>query len=142
MFTVEFAWFCLDLPDHASVEVSTTPPNPLFPDAPVTTCWTLSLERFELTAYLSATRDLTDLSRNIVDDPTLIATPFNRNGIPGMRCGDYDRARTQIDWWYHLHGLTLSLTLTAKGYPHTEPTGAERAEHAAIIDSVRRVEPG
>ena len=139
MFTFELAWFRLDLPDHASVEVMTSPPNPLFPEAPVTTRWTLSLERFEIEAHLSATRDLSDLSRMAAEDRTLKVEPFNRNGIPGLSCGDYDRDRTQIDWWFYLHGLTLSLTLSAKGYPRTLPTDAERAEHRAIIDSVRRI---
>ncbi|MEM7671457.1 MAG: hypothetical protein AAF317_20435 [Pseudomonadota bacterium] len=139
MFTVEFAWFCLDLPDHATVEAFTSPPNPLFPESPVTTRWLLGLERYEITAHLSATRDLTELTRMAADQSGLQAEPFNRGGIPGMRYGAYERDRTQIDWWFYLHGLTLSLSLTAKTFPKTLPTEAERTEHRAIIDSVRRV---
>ncbi len=138
MYTVEFAWFCLDLPDHATVEAYTSPPNPLFPDSRVTTRWVLSLERYEMTAHLSASRDLSELSRMASDKTGLRAEPFNRNGIPGMRYGAYDLDRTQIEWWFYLHGLTLSLSLAAKGYPRTLPTEIERMEHETIIESVRR----
>lgn len=139
MYTVELAWFCFDLPDHATIAAHTSPPNPLFPDSRVTTRWVISLERYAITAHLSATRDLTELSRMAADGSSLRAEPFDRGGIPGMRYGAYDRDRTQIDWWFYLHGLTLSLSLEASAYPKTLPTQAERAEHRAIIDSIRRV---
>ncbi len=138
MYTVEFAWFCLDLPDHATVQAHTSPPNLLFPDSRVTTRWVLSLERFEVTTHLSASRDLSELSRMAADRTDLRAEPFNRNNIPGTRYGDYNLDRTQIEWWFYLHGLTLSLSLAAKGYPRTLPTQMERAEHDRIIESVRR----
>lgn len=138
MYTTELAWFCFDLPDYAEVEAQTSPPNPLFPDSRVTTRWVISLERFELAAVLSATRDLSDLSRAAIDQGGQ-ADGFNQSGIPGMRYGAYDQNRTQIDWWFQLHGLTLSLTLTAKAYPRTLPTEAEAHDIAAIIASVRRV---
>lgn len=142
MFTVELAWFQFDLPDHATIAAVTATPNPLFPDARVTTQWIATLERFELTAYLSATRDLTDISREAFDSGEPDFKSFNQNFIPAVRSGAYDRDRTQIDWGFHLNGLTLLLRLTAKGYPKTLPTDAEAREHDAIIASVQRVSRG
>ncbi|MEL6687974.1 MAG: hypothetical protein AAFP97_10175 [Pseudomonadota bacterium] len=141
MFSVELAWFEFDLPDHARVEATVASPNPLFPDSRVTTRWMASLDRFELGFQLSATQDLTHISRNAFDsdEPGLAAQPFNQNGIPALRFGAYDRTRSRIDWAFHLHGLTLMLDLTASGFARTLPTEAERAEHEAIIASVRRV---
>jgi hypothetical protein len=142
MFTVELAWFQFDLPDHATIEAVTASPNPLFPDSRVTTQWTISLERFEMTAHLSATRDLTELSRMAFDSGEPGLKQFSQNGIPAIRSGAYDRDRTQIDWGFHLLGLTLLIRLTAKGYPKTLPTEAEAREHAMIIASVQRVTRG
>lgn len=141
MFTAEIAWFELDLPDHASVEATVASPNPLFPDNRVTTRWTASLERFELGIQLSATQDLAHISRTAFDsnEPGLTAQPFNQNGIPALKFGAYDRTRTRIDWAFHMHGLTLLLDLTASGFARTLPTESERAEHEAIIASVRRI---
>lgn len=139
MFTVELAWFQFDLPDHATIAAVTASPNPLFPDSRVTTQWIAALERFELTAYLSVTRDLTDISRAAFDTGEPGFKQFNQNGIPAIRSGEYDRDRTQIDWGFHLNGVTLLFRLMAKGYPKTLPTEAEAREHAAIISSVRRV---
>ena len=141
MFTVELAWFEFDLPDHASVEASVSSPNPLFPNNRVTTRWTASLERFELGFQLSATQDLSHISRHAFDsnEPGLFAQPFDQNGIPALRFGAYDRTRSRIDWAFHLHGLTLMLDLTASGFARTLPTDEERAEHDAIIASVRRI---
>lgn len=142
MFTVELAWFQFDLPDHATIAAVTATPNPLFPDARVTTQWIATLERFALTAYLSATRDLTDISREAFDAGESDFKSFNQNFIPAVRSGAYDRDRTQIDWGFHVNGLSLLLRLTAKGYPKTLPTDAEAREHAAIIASVQRVSRG
>lgn len=141
MFTVELAWFEFDLPDHATVEATVASPNPLFPDNRVTTRWTAALERFQLGFQLSATQDLTHISRAAFEsnEPGLAAKPFNQNGIPGLKFGAYDRTRTRIDWSFHLQGLSLMLDLTASGYARTIPTEEERAEHEAIIASVRRV---
>lgn len=141
MFTVELAWFEFDLPDHATVEATVASPNPLFPDNRVTTRWTAALERFQLGFQLSATQDLTHISRAAFEsnEPGLAAKPFNQNGIPGLKFGAYDRTRTRIDWSFHLQGLSLMLDLTASGYARTLPTEEERAEHEAIIASVRRV---
>ena len=139
MYTVELAWFQFDLPDHATTEAVTASPNPLFPDARVTTQWRIDLERFDMRVGLSATRDLTDLSRQAFDAGA-DTNRFERNSIPGLGYGDYDQDRTRIDWWFSLHGLTLMLGLQAKGFPRTLPSEAERREHMAIIDSVRRVE--
>ena len=141
MFTVELAWFEFDLPDHATVEATVASPNPLFPDNRVTTRWTAALERFQLGFQLSATQDLTHISRAAFEsnEPGLAAKPFNQNGIPGLKFGAYDRTRTRIDWSFHLQGLSLMLDLTASGYARTIPTEKERAEHEAIIASVRRV---
>lgn len=142
MFTVELAWFQFDLPDHATIAAVTATPNPLFPDARVTTQWIATLERFELTAYLSATRDLTDISREAFDAGEPDFKSFNQNFIPAVRSGAYDRDRTQINWGFHVNGLSLLLRLTAKGYPKTLPTDAEVREHDAIIASVQRVSRG
>lgn len=142
MFTVELAWFQFDLPDHATIVAVTASPNPLFPSSRVTTQWAVALERFELTVHLSATRDLTDLSREAFDKGVPDLKQFSQNGIPAIRSGAYDRDRTQIDWGFHLLGLTLLIRLTAKGYPKTLPTEAEAQEHAEIIASVRRVTRG
>ena len=141
MFTVELAWFEFDLPDHATVEATVASPNPLFPDNRVTTRWTAALERFQLGFQLSATQDLIHISRAAFEsnEPGLAAKPFNQNGIPGLKFGAYDRTRTRIDWSFHLQGLSLMLDLTASGYARTIPTEKERAEHEAIIASVRRV---
>lgn len=139
MFTVELAWFQFDLPDHATIAAVTASPNPLFPGSRVTTQWTVALERFELTAHLSATRDLTDISRAAFDAGEPGLKQFNQNGIPAIRSGAYDRDRTQIDWSFHINGLTLLFKLTAKAFPKTLPTDAEAREHAAIIASVQRV---
>lgn len=143
MFTVEIAWFQFDLPDHASIQAITDTANPLFPEARVTTRWIVALERFEMSLHLSAAQNLTDLSRLAFDDAHsgLTPIPFNQNGIPAMRYGAYDRDRTQIDWWFHLIGLTLSIRLKAKAFPKTLPTDAEHHEHEKIIASVRRVMP-
>ena len=139
MFTVELAWFQFDLPDHATIAAVTASPNPLFPDSRVTTQWRVALERFELTAHLSATRDLTQISRAAFDAGEPGLKQFSQNGIPAVRSGAYDRDRTQIDWGFHLNGLTLSFRLMAKAYPKTLPTDAEAREHAEIIASVRRI---
>lgn len=139
MFTVELAWFQFDLPDHATIAAMTASPNPLFPDSRVTTQWVVALERFELTVHLSATRNFTDISRAAFDAGEPGLKQFSQNGIPAVRSGAYDRDRTQIDWGFHLNGLTLSLRLMATAYPKTLPTEVEAREHAAIIASVRRV---
>lgn len=144
MYTVELAWFCFDLPDHAAFEAVTASPNPLFPDSRVTTLWKAELERFVVEIGLSATRSLSDLSQAAYgqSEPGLAAKPFSVSGMPGLRFGAYDRARTQIDWWVTLNGLTLSFTLTAKGYPKTLPIPEEVEEIEAVIASVRRVSDG
>lgn len=139
MFTVELAWFQFDLPDHATITAVTTSPNPLFPDSHVTTQWIVALERFEMTVHLSAAQDLTDISRAAFDAAETGVKQFSQSGIPAIRSGAYDRDRTQIDWAFHVLGLTLTVRLTAKGYPKTLPTEAEARENAAIIASVRRV---
>lgn len=139
MFTVELAWFQFDLPDHATIAAVTASPNPLFPRSRVTTQWVAALERFEMTVHLSATRDLTDISRAAFDAEVPGLKHFSQNGIPAIRSGAYDQDRTQIDWGFHLNGLTLSFRLMAKAYPKTIPTEAEAREHASIIASVRRV---
>jgi hypothetical protein len=139
MYTVELAWFQFDLPDHASIMAVTASPNPLFPDSRVTTQWVVALERFEFTIHLSATRGLTDISRAAFDAGEAGLKQFSQNGIPAIRSGAYDQDRTQMDWGFHLNGLTLSFRLMAKAYPKTLPTDAEAREHAAIIASVRRV---
>ena len=96
MFTVELAWLEFDLPDHATVEATVASPNPLFPDNRVTTRWTAALERFQLGFQLSATQDLTHISRAAFEsnEPGLAAKPFNQNGIPGLKFGAYDRTRS------------------------------------------------
>lgn len=139
MFTVELAWFQFDLPDHATIAAVTASPNPLFPDSRVTTQWVVALERFELTVHLSATRNFTDISRAAFDAGEPGFKQFSQNGIPAVRSGSYDQDRTQIDWGFHLNGLTLSLRLMATAYPKTLPTEAEAREHVAIIASVRRI---
>ncbi|MGJ8560425.1 MAG: hypothetical protein ACSHX3_09335 [Litorimonas sp.] len=142
MFTVELAWFQFDLPDHATITAVTASPNPLFPDSRVTTQWIVALDRFELTAHLSATRDLTDISRAAFEAGEPDFQQFSQNGIPAIRSGAYDRDHTQINWGFHLLGLTLLFRLTAKAYPKTLPTEAEAREHAEIIASVQRVTRG
>jgi hypothetical protein len=141
MFSVEIAWFEFDLPDHATITAETASPNPLFPDARVTTRWIVALDRYELTINLSATQDLSDFSRAAFDtaEKGLTVQPFNQAGIPAMRHGAYERDRTRIDWAFHLQGITLSFTLMSKGFARTLPTQGERAEHDAIIASVRQV---
>lgn len=142
MFTVELAWFQFDLPDHATITAITATPNPLFPDARVTTQWAVALERFEMSIHLSATRDLTALSRAAFDAGEPDLQQFNQNHIPAIRSGAYDRDRTQIDWGFHLNGLTLLVRLTARDFPKTLPNEAETREHAAIIASMQRLSRG
>lgn len=139
MFTVELAWFQFDLPDHATIAAVTSAPNPLFPETRVTTQWAVALERFKMAVHLSATRDLTVLSRAAFDAGEPDLKQFSQNGIPVLRSGAYDRDRSQIDWAFHLNGLTLSFRLTARDFPKTLPNDAETREHAAIIASVQRI---
>ncbi|WP_298915552.1 hypothetical protein [uncultured Algimonas sp.] len=139
MFTLELAWFELDLPDQAQVKAEVAAPSPLFSNMRVGTVWRIGLGRFEMTAALDAVRGLHDLSREAFDAGNR-ATEFDAGGLPGLRVGGYDRDDSRTDWWFSLNGLTLALTLRATSAGAIVPTEAECRDHAAIIRSVRRVE--
>jgi hypothetical protein len=140
MYMVEIGSFCLDVPDHAKVECTMSEQNPHFPDLRVVTHWKILLERFQIFAHQESKHDLSELARHITwqtrqAEPKVIAV--TRNGLDGVTHGDYNAPKTHIDWWFRGDGLTLCLTILSKTFPCTTPTQSERAENAAIIDSVR-----
>jgi hypothetical protein len=141
MYTAEFAWFEIDLPDRAELEAHVASPSPLFSNMRVGTRWHVRLGRFEIVASLDPVDGLHDLSRRAFEarEPGLTAKPVSTNGVPGMRYGDYGRAEGRIEQWYTLNGLTLALSLRPASGERTEPTADERAEHDALFASVRRI---
>lgn len=140
-YIIEIGNFCLDVPKNASVSVTVSDPSPHFPDLRVWTSWKISFERFYLTINHSAHRNLSDLGDLIVyqtrvEDPGV--HDIIRNGLTGVTHGKYTDSKTHMDWWFEADGFVLTMTLLSQVFPHTSPTDAERAEHARVIDSVRR----
>ncbi|MGB3455161.1 MAG: hypothetical protein WBG08_11395 [Litorimonas sp.] len=138
MYTAELAWFELDLPDHVSLEAHVASPSPLFSNMRVGTRWTADLGRFRLYAAIDAVDGMDDFSRAAFEAGKP-ADPLTVNGVPGLRTGGYATDRSRTAWRFSLNGLTLALTLESESGQTLTPTDAERAEHAAIIGSVRRV---
>lgn len=138
MYTLELAWFELDMPDTVTVQADVSAPSPLFSNTRIGTQWRFNLGRFVMTAALDPVQGLQDLSRRAHDDG-VAAEAIASNSVPGIRVGGYEGGRTQIDWWFSLNGLTLALSLRAKSGGQIPPTDAERRDHTQIIGSVRRL---
>lgn len=103
------------------------------------TDWMISLERFQFFVHLDPRLKLSDL-RRLIEQTTKSGTGITTigvNGIPGVTHGDYGPPRTWIDWWLKKGDVMLCLCLQSRTFPFTEPSPEEKAEHAAIIDSIR-----
>ncbi|MEM7729525.1 MAG: hypothetical protein AAF311_09650 [Pseudomonadota bacterium] len=138
MYTLELAWFDIDVPDSARIDADVSSPSPLFSNMRAGTHWRIDLGRFVLIAALDPVRGLQDLSRDGYDraEP---AEHMTVNDVPGLRIGGYDSDRSQTDWAFTINGLMLVLTLRSQSGDRLQPSDTERREHAAIVSSVRRV---
>lgn len=99
----------------------------------------MRLGRFCLLLHLDARHDLTHL-KTFIDQQTrenVTPTDLNINGVPGVTYGDYGPRRTWVDYWFKKGDVMLCICLQSVEFPRAEPDEDERAEHKAIIQSLR-----
>jgi hypothetical protein len=137
-FGLEIGPYWIQLPAHAEIAANVIKRSETSYQI-AWTDWIISLERFQFFVHLDPRLKLSDLKRLIEQTKKGDANipTIGVNGIVGITHGDYGPPRTWIDWWFKRGDVMLCLCLQSKTFPFTAPSPEEKAEHCAIIDSIR-----
>lgn len=94
-----------------------------------------------LAIHLDARHDLGGL-KSFIDYTTrsqVITPSLSVNGVPGVTHGQCGAPRARTDGWFKKGDVLICLSLQSASFPAAKPTVEERAEHKAIIDSLKYI---
>ena len=137
-FRADIGAYSILLPASATLEVQVNRPPPEAYQRAFTR-WTIGLGRYQIFVHLDARHELVGL-KEFIDSQTrgdVVVEQLRVNGISGVRHGGYGPLRTWIDWWFKKGDTMMSLCLQSVAFPVTEPSDSERAEHQAVMESVK-----
>jgi hypothetical protein len=137
-FSAEIGPYSILLPGDATLDSIVERPSPEA-DPRAFTRWIIELARYQVFVHLDARHELADL-KDFIDFQTrsnVSVDALTISGIAGVSHGDYGPARTWIDWWFKRGDTMICLCLQSVIFPVTEPTPNERAEHQAIVNSLK-----